>query len=48
MRDFIVSKTKIEKPLMKKNQARDWYLDTNEQINLGCVDEILTDLENIL
>ena len=48
MRDFIVGKTKIEKPLMKKNQARDWYLDTNEQISLGCVDEILTNLDNIL
>lgn len=48
MRDFIVSKTKIEKPLMKKNQSRDWYLDTNEQISLGCVDEILNDIDNII
>ena len=48
MRDFIVSKTKIEKPLMKKNQARDWYLDTSEQVNLGCVDSILTNLDEII
>lgn len=48
MREFIVSKTSIDKTLMKKNQSRDWYLDTSEQINLGCVDEILTDLNNIL
>ena len=48
MRDFIVSKTKIEKPLMKKNQSRDWYLCSQEQLELGCVDEMLTDLDNIL
>lgn len=48
MREFIVSKTSIDKALMKKNQSRDWYLDTSEQINLGCVDEVLADLDNIL
>lgn len=48
MREFIVSKTNIDKALMKKNQSRDWYLDTSEQINLGCVDEVLADLDNIL
>lgn len=48
MREFITSKTKIEKPLMKKNQSRDWYLDTKEQIDLGVVDEIVTDLDSIL
>lgn len=48
MREFIVSKTSIDKALMKKNQSRDWYLDTSEQINLGCVDEVLADLDSIL
>lgn len=48
MREFIVSKTNIDKALMKKNQSRDWYLDTSEQINLGCVDEVLADLDSIL
>lgn len=48
MREFITSKTKIEKPLMKKNQSRDWYLDTKEQIDLGVVDEIVTNLDSIL
>lgn len=48
MREFIVSKTSIDKALMKKNQSRDWYLDTSEQINLGCVDEVLDDLDSIL
>lgn len=48
MREFIVSKTKIDKALMKKNQSRDWYLDTIQQTELGVVDEIITDIDIIL
>lgn len=48
MREFIISKTKIDKALMKKNQSRDWYLPTSEQIDSGVVDEIITDLDSIL
>lgn len=48
MREFIVSKTKIDKSLMKKNQSKDWYLPTSEQIELGVVDEMVTDLDSIL
>lgn len=48
MREFITSKTRIEKSLMKKNQARDWYLDTKEQIDLGVVDAVLSDIDSIL
>lgn len=48
MREFIVSKTKIDKALIKKFQARDWYLDTSQQTELGVVDEVLTNLDEIL
>lgn len=48
MREFIVSKTKIDKSLMKKNQSKDWYLPTFEQIELGVVDEVVADLDSIL
>lgn len=48
MREFIISKTKVDKALMKKNQSRDWYLQTSEQIELGVVDEMITDLDTIL
>ena len=48
MRDLIISKTKIDKNLMKKNQSRDWYLSVDQQLELGCVDEILTNLDEIL
>lgn len=48
MREFIVSKTKIDKALMKKNQSKDWYLDTTSQVELGCVDAVLSSLDDIL
>lgn len=48
MREFIISKTKVDKALMKKNQSRDWYLQTSEQIDLGVVDEMITNLDTIL
>ena len=48
MREFIISKTKIDKSLMKKNQARDWYLDTTQQLELGVCDKIITDLDEII
>lgn len=48
MREFIVSKTKIDKALMKKNQSKDWYLDTASQVELGCVDAVLSSLDDIL
>lgn len=48
MREFIISKTKIDKTLMKKNQSRDWYLSTDQQVELGCVDAVLTKLDDIL
>lgn len=48
MRELIITKTKIDKNLMKKNQSRDWYLPVDQQIELGCVDAILTSLDDIL
>lgn len=48
MREFIISKTSIDKPLMNKNKSKDWYLDTAQQLNLNCVDKILASLDEIL
>lgn len=48
MRELIMNKTKIDKTLMKKNQSRDWYLSEDQQIELGCVDGVLTSLDEIL
>ncbi len=45
MRDFILSKTKIDQKLFKKNSQKDWYIYTDEMLNLGIVDEIVNDLD---
>lgn len=48
LREFVMSKTKIDKKLMDKNKSKDWYLDVKQQTELGCVDEIITDIDVIL
>lgn len=45
MRDFILSRTKIDQKLFKKQSSKDWYIYTDEMLNLGIVDEIITDLD---
>ena len=45
MRDFILDKTKIDQKLFKKNSQKDWYIYTDEMLNLGIVDEIVNDLD---
>ena len=45
MRDFILDKTKIDQKLLKKNSQKDWYVYTDEMLDLGIVDEIVSDLD---
>lgn len=45
MRDFILSKTKIDQKLFKKNSQKDWYIYDNDMLELGIVDEIIGDLD---
>lgn len=45
MRDFILDKTKIDPKLFKKNSQKDWYIYTDEMLNLGIIDEIVSDLD---
>ena len=45
MREFILSKTKIDQKLFKKNKAKDWYIYTDEMLEYGIVDEIVADLD---
>lgn len=45
MRDFILSKTKIDQKLFKKNSQKDWYIYDNDMFELGIVDEIIDDLD---
>ena len=45
MREYIMAHTSIDKKTMTKNQAKDWYLDADEQVNFGVVDKICDDVD---
>lgn len=45
MQDYIILNTNIEPKLLNKKKAYDWYLDTEEMLKYGVVDEIITDLD---
>lgn len=45
MRDFILSKTKIDQKLFKKNSAKDWYIYTDEMLEYGIVDKVVDNLD---
>ena len=47
MQEYIMSRTNIEKKLFNKKKAQDWYLDANEMLERGVVDEIVDDLDKI-
>ena len=48
MKSFIISHTNIDQKLFKKNQSKDWFITTEEQLSLGIVDKIVDDLDEIL
>lgn len=45
MRDFILSKTQIDQKTFKKNSQKDWYIYTEEMLELGIVDAIIDNLD---
>lgn len=45
MREYIMSHSSIDKKTMTKNQAKDWYLDADEQVKYGIVDKIADDID---
>lgn len=45
MKEFILSKTKIDNKLFKKMSAKDWYIYTDEMLELGIVDSIVDNLD---
>ena len=48
MREFILSKTTIDPKLFKKKNASEWYISTEEMLENGIVDKIVTNLDEIL
>lgn len=48
MGEFIVNNTKIDSKLYNKKKKDEWYLTDEEQLNYGLVDEIITNIFDIL
>jgi ATP-dependent Clp protease protease subunit len=48
MKDYILSKTKISEEVYDQNYRRDWFMFSEEMIELGIADEIVTDIDTIL
>lgn len=48
MKNFIISHTNIDQKLFNKNKSKDWFITTDEQLELGIVDKIVDDLDEIL
>lgn len=44
----ILKKTKISKELLKKKKKTEWYISGEEQLKLGIVDTIITDISDLL
>ena len=48
MKTYILENTKIDAKTFNKNQKRDWYISTDDAVNLyGIADEIITDLGSV-
>lgn len=48
MRNYILERTKIDVKLFNKNKSKDWYLSAIEQVELGIVQRIITDINEIV
>lgn len=45
MKDFILTHTIIDAKTLNKKISLDWYINTNEMLGLGIVDELVTDID---
>lgn len=43
--DYTLERTKIPKPLFDKKKKSEWFINGIEQVELGVVDEIITDID---
>ena len=48
VKKYILSHTTISEAMFDENYRRDWFLFSEEMINLGIADEIITDIDAIL
>lgn len=48
MGEYILERSQMDEKVYKRNKAKDWYLDAEEQVKYGVVQKIVTDIEEIL
>lgn len=48
MKEYILSRTKITEEVYDRNYRRDWFMFSEEMIELGIADEIVADIDTIL
>lgn len=48
MGNYILDRTGMDRKMFNRNRAKDWYMDTNEQVQYGVVHEVIKDLDEIL
>ena len=48
MKEYILSSTRITEEVYDRNYRRDWFMFSEEMIQLGIADEIVTDIDTIL
>lgn len=46
--DYFLAHTKVDPKTFKKKAPADWYMDEDEALKNGLIDEIITDLDTIL
>lgn len=44
----ILNRTKITDKMLSKNKNKEWYILSNEQVELGIVDKIIDDIDEVL
>ena len=48
MKEHILKYANIDEKVFKRNQSKDWYMDSDEQLKNGVVDVILENLDEII
>lgn len=44
----VLTKTKINSNIFKKNKTKEWYMNSTEQLEYGIVDEIVKDINDLI
>lgn len=47
MKDYVLSRTKIDEKLFNKNKNKDWYITGSDLTTLGVVDKLIDNFEDI-